>query len=367
MSIASPDIAADPNALDPRDRGGPLQPLLIACDLRKHFPVKRSGGKAVRAVDGVSFTVRKGETLGIVGESGCGKSTLARLLLHLIVPDNGELVFDGDIVAQPQGIDVGALRRQVQMVFQDSHSSLNPRMPVRDSVAFGPFVQGKAKHDARDIAGDMLSKVGLDPGLFGPRYPHELSGGQKQRVNIARALAIGPRMVILDEPVSALDKSVEAQVLNAAGAETPIQPDLRLHQPRPRRGALHQRPGAGDVSRASRRAGTGRPNLRAAAASLYACPAWLAAVDGSGAAYRGAADRRRSPKPDRPALRLPLSYALPVCRTRMRCYRPAPAGLERHRLSHRGVPHARPGLGSYPCGGALRWTALQPPGRRWLR
>jgi peptide/nickel transport system ATP-binding protein len=214
MSIASPDIAADPSAIDPRDRGGPLQPLLIACDLRKHFPVKRSGGKAVRAVDGVSFTVRKGETLGIVGESGCGKSTLARLLLHLIVPDNGELVFDGDTVAQPQGIDVGALRRQVQMVFQDSHSSLNPRMPVRDSVAFGPFVQGKAKHDARDIAGDMLSKVGLDPGLFGPRYPHELSGGQKQRVNIARALAIGPRMVILDEPVSALDKSVEAQVLN---------------------------------------------------------------------------------------------------------------------------------------------------------
>ena len=162
----------------------------------------------------MSFTVRKGETLGIVGESGCGKSTLARLLLHLIVPDNGELVFDGDTVAQPHGIDVGALRRQVQMVFQDSHSSLNPRMPVRDSVAFGPFVQGKAKHDARDIAGDMLSKVGLDPGQFGPRYPHELSGGQKQRVNIARALAIGPRMVILDEPVSALDKSVEAQVLN---------------------------------------------------------------------------------------------------------------------------------------------------------
>src|SRR6201997_646932 len=187
---------------------------MIARDLRKHFPVKRSGGKAVRAVDGVSFTVRKGETLGIVGESGCGKSTLARLLLHLTVPDNGELVFDGDTVAQPQGIDVGALRRQVQMVFQDSHSSLNPRMPVRDSVAFGPFVQGKAKHDARAVARDNLAQVGLDPDLFGPRYPHELSGGQKQRVNIARALAIEPRMVILDEAVSALDKSVEAQVLN---------------------------------------------------------------------------------------------------------------------------------------------------------
>jgi len=174
----------------------------------------KGSGKSVQAVDGVSFTVGKGETLGIVGESGCGKSTLARLLLHLVTPDRGELVFDGDAVGAPEGIAVGALRRQVQMVFQDSYSSLNPRMPVRDSVAFGPFVQGKKKDEARHIARDMLSRVGLDPSLFGPRYPHELSGGQKQRVNIARALATGPRMVILDEPVSALDKSVEAQVLN---------------------------------------------------------------------------------------------------------------------------------------------------------
>src|SRR5580700_9384379 len=139
-------------ALDPRDRGGSAQPLLIARDLRKHFPVKGARGKAVQAVDGVSFNVRKGETLGIVGESGCGKSTLARLLLHLVVPDDGELVFDGEAVGTSGGIAVNALRRQVQIVFQDSHSSLNPRMPVRDSVAFGPFVQGKAKHDARDIA-----------------------------------------------------------------------------------------------------------------------------------------------------------------------------------------------------------------------
>src|SRR5436309_12130311 len=199
---------------DPRDRGGPQQPMLIARDLRKHFPVKGSGGKSVQAVDGVSFTVGKGETLGVVGESGCGKSTLARLLLHLVKPDTGELVFDGDPVGIASGIAVDALRRQVQMVFQDSYSSLNPRMPVRDSVAFGPFVQGKKKDEARHIAGDMLVKVGLDPSLFGPRYPHELSGGQKQRVNIARALATGPRLVIRDEPVSALDKSVEAQVLN---------------------------------------------------------------------------------------------------------------------------------------------------------
>ena len=201
-------------AHDPRDRGGLQQPMLIARDLRKHFPVKGSGGKSVQAVDGVSFAVGKGETLGVVGESGCGKSTLARLMLHLVKPDAGELVFDGDPVAVDPGIAVDALRRQVQMVFQDSYSSLNPRMPVRDSVAFGPFVQGKGKNEARHIARDMLGRVGLDPDAFGPRYPHELSGGQKQRVNIARALATGPRMVILDEPVSALDKSIEAQVLN---------------------------------------------------------------------------------------------------------------------------------------------------------
>ena len=202
----------DQLALAPHDHGEPHQPLLIARDLKKHFPVKGSGGKAVQAVDGISFTVRKGETLGIVGESGCGKSTLARLLLYLLVPDTGELVFDGAAVGD--GITVGALRRQVQIVFQDSYSSLNPRMPIRDSVAFGPFVQGKPRGEARRIAREALARVRLDPDLFGPRYPHELSGGQKQRVNIARALATGPRMVILDEPVSALDKSIEAQVLN---------------------------------------------------------------------------------------------------------------------------------------------------------
>src|SRR6202050_1596147 len=121
--------ALDPRVLDPRDRGGPAQPLLIARELRKHFPVKGARGKSVQAVDGVSFTVRKGETLGIFGESGCGKSTLARLLLHLVVPDDGELVFDGEAVGTSGGIAVNALRRQVQMVFQDSYSLLKPRMP----------------------------------------------------------------------------------------------------------------------------------------------------------------------------------------------------------------------------------------------
>jgi peptide/nickel transport system ATP-binding protein len=201
---------------DPRDRGGPAQPLLIVETLRKHFRVKTPGGKAaaVKAVDGVSFSVFKGETLGVVGESGCGKSTLARLLLHLIAPDAGRLIFDGDEVGGPDGITAAELRKQAQMVFQDSSSSLNPRMPVQDSVAFGPYVNGMGRGEARRIARDLLTRVGLNPSLFGPRYPHELSGGQKQRVNIARALAIGPRMVLLDEAVSALDKSVEAQVLN---------------------------------------------------------------------------------------------------------------------------------------------------------
>jgi peptide/nickel transport system ATP-binding protein len=199
------------------DRGGPAQPLLIARDLRKHFLLRGKGalkgGARVHAVDGVSFSVGKGETLGVVGESGCGKSTLARLLMHLLPRDAGELILDGDLVGRG-GISVPAFRRQVQMVFQDSSASLNPRLPVRDSIAFGPRIQGRGRAEADRLAYQALRHVSLDPDLVGERYPHELSGGQKQRVNIARALAIDPRMVILDEPVSALDKSVQAQVLN---------------------------------------------------------------------------------------------------------------------------------------------------------
>jgi peptide/nickel transport system ATP-binding protein len=186
--------------------------------LRKYFPVRggllnRTVGH-IQAVDDVSFSVMKGETLGIVGESGCGKSTLARLIMHLIQPDAGELLFNGEAVDTWEGLSLQAFRRQVQMVFQDSYSSLNPRMPVQDSIAYGPRVHGTPLAAARALARDLLDAVGLDPTLFGPRYPHELSGGQKQRVNIARALALQPRLVILDEAVSALDKSVEAQVLN---------------------------------------------------------------------------------------------------------------------------------------------------------
>lgn len=196
------------------DRGGPHQPLIIAKDLKKHFPI-RSGllnrqSATVRAVDGVSFEVMKGETLGIVGESGCGKSTTARLLIGLIELDDGRVIFDGDALGED--ITLKELRRGVQMVFQDSYASLNPRLTIVDSVAFGPKIQGLDNPAKR--ARDLLGRVGLDPARFADRYPHELSGGQRQRVNIARALAMEPRLVILDEAVSALDKSVEAQVLN---------------------------------------------------------------------------------------------------------------------------------------------------------
>ena len=196
------------------DTGGPAQPLLMVRNLRKYFPV-RSGilGRTqamVQAVDGVSFEVKKGETLGIVGESGCGKSTTAKLLIGLTPKDEGEIIFDG--IDLGEGLSLKQLRKGVQMVFQDSYATLNPRMTIEASVAFGARVQGLDDPEGR--ARRLMERVGLDPNRFAHRYPHELSGGQRQRVNIARALAMSPRLVVLDEAVSALDKSVEAQVLN---------------------------------------------------------------------------------------------------------------------------------------------------------
>ena len=195
---------------------GAAVPLLAVKGLVKHFPVGQTllgGGALVRAVDGIDFAVMPGETLGIVGESGCGKSTAARLVMHLMAPTAGELLFDGKAVGSA-ALPLKEFRRQVQMVFQDSYASLNPRLTAEASVAFGPEVHGLGHRAAIERAHDLLRRVGLDPSRFAGRYPHELSGGQRQRVNIARALAFEPKLLILDEAVSALDKSVEAQVLN---------------------------------------------------------------------------------------------------------------------------------------------------------
>jgi peptide/nickel transport system ATP-binding protein len=192
-----------------------MPPLIEARRLTKHFAIRQSylrrDAATVRAVDDVSFAAYRGETLGVVGESGCGKSTTARLLLHLVAPDSGEVSFDGMVVGT--GLSLREFRRQAQMVFQDSHSSLNPRLTVEDTIAFGPIVHGRSRAEARRMAQRLLSDVGLPPVQFASRYPHELSGGQRQRVNIARALVFEPKLVVFDEAVSALDKSVEAQIL----------------------------------------------------------------------------------------------------------------------------------------------------------
>jgi len=200
------------SATDTEPRPG--VPLLSVRDLKKHFPIR--GGilgrtrAVVQAVDGVTFDLRQGETLGIVGESGCGKSTTAKLLIGLVEMDEGDIVLNGKSLGP--AMTLRALRRDVQMVFQDSYASLNPRLTVQDSIAFGARVQGL--DDPHGRARSLMARVGLEPDRLAHRYPHELSGGQRQRVNIARALVMSPRIVVLDEAVSALDKSVEAQVLN---------------------------------------------------------------------------------------------------------------------------------------------------------
>jgi oligopeptide transport system ATP-binding protein len=197
--------------------GGP--PLLQVRDLKVHFPI-RSGllsrvSGHVRAVEGVSFDLVRGETLGLVGESGCGKSTTGRALLRLVEPTGGRVLFEGRDVGEMGADELRGLRRRVQMVFQDPYSSLNPRMTVGAALDEVLRVHGLGgdREGRRRRVRDLLERVGLRPEQ-GERYPHEFSGGQRQRVGIARALSVEPDFLVLDEPVSALDVSVQAQVVN---------------------------------------------------------------------------------------------------------------------------------------------------------
>lgn len=194
------------------------QPLLSVQHLKKYFPIRRGVlsriSAYVRAVDDISLEIRKGETFGLVGESGCGKTTAGRAILRLVEPDAGEIRFDGMDLLK---LDAGSLRkkrRDMQIIFQDPYASLNPRMTVR-SIVGEPFaIHGLARGaDREHRVAELLKTVGLDPSLMN-RYPHEFSGGQRQRIGIARALALKPKLIVADEPVSALDVSIQAQIVN---------------------------------------------------------------------------------------------------------------------------------------------------------
>ena len=201
-----------------QENGNNKEVLLQVRNLKKHFPIRRGVFRrqvgAVQAVDGISFDIYKGETLGLVGESGCGKSTAGRTILQLIEPTDGEVIFNGDDLVSLKSGEMRKRRRHMQMIFQDPYSSLNPRMQVGTIVSEPLDIHGIGNAASRkDRVQELLSVVGLNP-YFVKRYPHEFSGGQRQRIGIARALATNPSFIVADEPISALDVSIQAQVVN---------------------------------------------------------------------------------------------------------------------------------------------------------
>jgi peptide/nickel transport system ATP-binding protein len=196
------------------------EPLVQVRELVKHFPITRgiifqSKIGAVKAVDNISFDVMRGETLGLVGETGCGKSTTARLLVRLLDPTAGQILYEGEDIALRKGDGLKALHREMQMIFQDPYSSLNPRKTVGSIIAEPFAIHGLygASGERKQRVQELMDRVGLNPEHYN-RYPHEFSGGQRQRIGVARAIALEPKLLVADEPVSALDVSIQAQVLN---------------------------------------------------------------------------------------------------------------------------------------------------------
>jgi len=220
MKSTAPPPSAVQGSLGSSALGTKKTRTLAAVDgIGKYFPVKSGffsrSNKLARAVDGVTLKVRRGETMGLVGESGCGKSTLGRLFLRLIEPSFGRVIYDGEDITPVSQPNLRPLRRRMQIIFQDPYSSLNPRMTVREIVGEGirVFDLAESKKEEEERIADLLQRVGLRPEHI-DRYPHEFSGGQRQRIGIARALAVKPDFIVCDEPISALDVSIQAQIVN---------------------------------------------------------------------------------------------------------------------------------------------------------
>ncbi len=294
--------------------------MLVVDDVKKHFTVGGLGRHAtIRAVDGVSFSVRKGETFGLVGESGCGKTTLGQTIIRLYDPTSGNVTFDGQDISHIGRDELRKMRRGMQMIFQDPAASLDPRMTVGSIIAEPLNIIGiGTKEERRERVRELLRVVGLNT-YFVNRYPHEFSGGQRQRIGIARALAPNPQLIICDEPVSALDVSIQAQVLNLLrDLQRRVRPDVRVHRAQPRRRRAYLRPRRRDVSRQDDGDRRQQDDHRNPVAPVYQGAHLRHPDPQPRSTKRPHGTERRPAQPGESALRLSLSYPLPDGATQLR-------------------------------------------------